>query len=133
MVFRLTILSLKAEKAGADKRRFWPDSPDDTYIKIDNEEVWGDQEFKSGQLFEVNHTELFSDQIMIELFDRDPGSDDGMGRVIVDGDVLAPNSGQRTEFRFGPSDGLRGSGSEYSMTVLVENFGENPPPLNLDM
>lgn len=123
MAFQLSILSLKAEKAGADKRRFWPDSPDDTYIKIDNEEVWGDQEFKSGQLFEVNHTELFSDKVMIELFDRDPGPDDFMGRVIVDGDLFAPNIGQSQEITFGPSDGLRGSGSQYSMTVLIENIG----------
>ena len=97
----LTIHDIKAEKAGADYG-----SADDTYIKINNQKVWGENSMITGTYRNVNVSRSFSDYASVSLFDEDWGADDFMGNFVVS-DL---GEGYRT---------VSGGGSTYTIHYTV--------------
>lgn len=74
----LTIHDIYAVKAGADYG-----SADDTYIKVGNKKVWGENSMITGTYRNVNVSQDFSDYASVSLFDEDWGADDFMGNFVT--------------------------------------------------
>ncbi len=77
----LYIDKIQAIKTGAD-----PWGPDDTYITVNTQKIWGAVEMSAGQTRSVNVGTMFDNSAKINLFDKDGGffgDDDYMGGFTV--------------------------------------------------
>jgi hypothetical protein len=74
----LRIRGIECAKAGAD----WS-GPDDTYIQINSQTVWGPREMKSRSYVPLNLAVDFSIQSSVNVYDSDYGYDDSCGSFFV--------------------------------------------------
>lgn len=98
----LTIHDIYAVKACADYK-----SADDTYIKINNKKVWGENSMLTGTYRNVNVSQNFSDYASVSLFDEDWGNDDLLGNFVASDPVQ------------GAYATVSGSGSTYKIRYSV--------------
>lgn len=94
----LTVKSIKCIKAGADLP-WWND--DDIYIKVGDQKLGGIYSMDDGQSMTVNKSVKYSGSTTLSLWDEDPGPDDLIGTILVNG------------FYSGPAKLVTGSGSQY--------------------
>ena len=97
----LTVKSIKCIKAGADTPSWLND--DDIYIKVGNQRIWGINSMDDGQSMTVNTSVQYSGSTKISVWDDDPGLDDLIGTITVNG------------FYGGPAKLVTGNGSQYSV------------------
>ncbi|NEO16560.1 MAG: hypothetical protein F6J98_47215 [Moorea sp. SIO4G2] len=98
----LILHSIQAVKAGADRR-----GRDEAYLLVNNVKWWGVKKMKTGQSRSINEIIPFGGSANIQLFDRDPGTDDFMGDLRIS----QPTGLSITT--------LSGSGSIYKLTYEV--------------
>ncbi len=97
----LTIKSIKCIKAGADTPTWLND--DDIYIKVGDQRIWGINSMDDGQSMNVNTSVLYNGSTNISVWDDDPGPDEFIGSITVNGPYG------------GPAKLVTGSGSQYSV------------------
>lgn len=98
---KVTVKSITCIKAGADTPSWLND--DDIYIKIGDQRIWGINSMDDGQTMNVNTTVDYSGSTKISVWDDDPGFDDFIGSITVNGAYG------------GPAKTVEGSGSKYSV------------------
>lgn len=98
-VRNLTIKSIRCIKAGADTPSWWND--DDIYINVGSHKLWGINSMDDGYTRIVSRSLPYIGPTTISVWDDDPGRDDLIGTITVNG------------FYNGPAKLVTGSGSQY--------------------
>ena len=74
--------------------------PDEAYLVVNGEQIWGDQSVNKGNGPLINKEVDFTTSVQIKLFDRDTGlwdDDDHLGTITVD-HTLAGQGEQQGKF-----------------------------------
>lgn len=107
MDYHLKLISLKANKAGADS---WPFDSDEAYFKLNGKKVWS-ASMSSGNTANNLGTFKFTDQASLSLYDDDPwpNPDDFIGNT-----TLKPSGNP-----YLGTTTFTGSGSSYTLNYAV--------------